>query len=204
MALKPTVREVFNFRNFIKEAINLKGYDLTYYSLDKQKTQNNSEFSSVYNESPQVHHYYTKYLIRGFIKATTAYKLHQKYGIEYVQQDPKTMIEASIYYATPQEKWPENMGKDKLLESSFEEDSIFLKIIPKEGDYIQYGIDNTQYFEVTSVYPFGWDFLRTYNLVMMQRPYIKSEEDLSNYIIGQPSDDPNTVNDEKNTESWFK
>lgn len=184
-------KEINYYRQRIKELINLKGFDISYYSLNLEKTQNTDKYSKLYNEAPQGSHFYTKYGIRGFISTTDADFWNKKFGIEYIQSEPTQIIDAQLYYLTPQDKWSEDFGENRLLPISYEESAEFLKIIPKIGDYLRYPITGNQFFEITSVYPEGWDFLTSYLLRCMQRPNVNSEGDLSIDIEQSTVQDPN-------------
>ncbi len=183
MAIKKfSEKEIRLRRKFIKEAINLRGYVFYYYSLDIDKTKNTSEYSSLYNESPQEYHFYNRFEIKGTIQTGNAELKNKKWGIETVQKETSDLITAEIYYLTPQDKWADDFGENTILPNEFEESDLFLKVIPKVGDYLRYPKSGNQFFEITSVYNSGWDFFETYMLTLMQRPYIVSEETLSSSI----------------------
>lgn len=202
---KPKEKEIRFFRNLIKEGLNLKGFDIIFYSLNIDKTKAHSNFSNAYNEAPILDHYYTKYFIKGFITAQEAAQMHKKFGIEYIQTDINSLLTAVIYYINPTKKWSETMGNNTLIDNNIEESPYFLKVIPKIGDFLQYGKDNSQFFKITTVFPYGWDFVTIYKLSLMQLPFIKSENDLSSYIIEKPKENNNNIiNDLSNKESWFQ
>lgn len=203
MAIKKfSAKEVKYYRRRIKELINLRGFNITYYSLNLNKTKNTAKYSSLYNEAPQDMHFYTRYDIRGFIHTSNADFWNKKFGLEYIQQEPTNIIDAQIYYLTPQDKWASDFGENTMLPQEYEESDLFLKIVPKIGDYLRYPIDGDQFFEVTTIFPDGWDFLTTYLLRLIQRPNINSEEDLSIDITTPNVENPNQMNRSPSDESF--
>jgi len=183
------------YRNYLKELINLRGFSIYYYSLEKDKTMASAGGENFYGEAEkQENHYYTRYEIKAFVEKYDLQreKYFNKFGsIENKFGDSAQPERTIVFYGhTPRELWRSDFGNNTIVDNRYEDSAGYLPVQVKLGDIVNYPTGSAGFFKITSFYDFGWGNFLSYRSHVVQLPAIYDEEDLGQIEV-YSVDDPN-------------